>query len=89
MKILYAKKFSKDLDEIQNDPNIKTRLLQLIEQMKQINSPAELRSVKKIQGYEDYYRIRIGDYRLGIKITENCIEMLRFLHRRDIYRRFP
>jgi mRNA interferase RelE/StbE len=33
--------------------------------------------------------VRIGDYRLGLKISEDAIELIRFLHRRDIYRRFP
>jgi len=44
---------------------------------------------KKIEGYEAYYRLRIGDYRLGIKLAGNTLELIRFLHRKDIYRRFP
>jgi len=45
--------------------------------------------VRKLQGYSNYYRVRSGDYRLGIKVAENHIEVIRFLHRKDIYRRFP
>ncbi len=41
------------------------------------------------QGYDEYYRIRIGDYRLGIKVKKDSIEMLRCLHRKDIYKKFP
>ena len=89
MKILYTKKFSKDLDGIVNNIKLKNRLLQLFEQIKQLDSLAELDNVRKIRGYDDYYRIRIGDYRLGVKIKGNSIEMLRLLHRKDIYKRFP
>lgn len=89
MKILFTKRFSKDLDGIVHDAKLKTQLLHVFEQMKQMDSLAELKDIRKIQGYKGYYRIRIGDYRLGIKSTEDGIEMLRLLHRKDIYRRFP
>jgi mRNA interferase RelE/StbE len=89
MNILYTKRFSKDLDGIVHDANLKKRLLQVIERIKQMDSFTELEDVRKIHGYDGYYRIRIGDYRLGIKNTEDGIEMLRLLHRKDIYRRFP
>lgn len=89
MKIFYTKKFSKDLDKITHDQQVKKSLLQFLEKVKQIDSLAELENVRKIRGYEGYYRIRIGDYRMGLKVTEKGIEMLRFLHRKDIYRRLP
>ena len=74
MDILYGKRFSKDLDAIRNEPKVRKRLLELI---------------KKIEGYSDYFRIKIGDHRLGIKKGRKRIELIRFLHRKDIYRRFP
>jgi len=54
-----------------------------------ISALAEVREVRKIEGYQKYYRIKLGDYSLGIKVTKNRIELIRFLHRKDIYRRFP
>jgi len=89
MKVLYTKTFRKDLERLEHDIQLKKRLLDLIEQMKLTDSLTQFENVRKIQGYEGYYRIRIGDYRLGFKLRENVIEMLRFLHRKDIYRRFP
>ena len=38
---------------------------------------------------EPHYRIRIGDYRLGIALDGDVVVLVRFLHRRDIYRFFP
>ncbi len=89
MKILYTKKFSKDLDQISKDLKLKKTLLQLIHEIKQINALIDLESARKIKGYDGYYRIRIGDYRLGVKNTSDGLELLRFLHRKNIYRRFP
>ncbi len=45
--------------------------------------------VKPIVGFKDYYRLRIGDYRLGFKKEGNSIIFMRVKHRKDIYRFFP
>lgn len=89
MNILYAKRFSKDLDAIRHESKIKKHLLDMIGQIKRVDVLSDISGVKKIEGSQGYYRIRVGDYRLGIKVTENDIEMIRFLHRKEIYRRFP
>ena len=89
MNILYAKRFSKDLDAIKHDPKIRKRLLDLIEQIKDVGILSEISGLKKIEGYPGYFRIRVGDYRLGMKVSGNDVEMIRFLHRKEIYRRFP
>ena len=68
---------------------LKKNLLDLITQIKQADALTDVESVRKIQGYDKYYRIRVGDFRLGIKITNDGLEMLRFLHRKNIYIRFP
>ena len=47
--------------------------------------------VQKLEGYRDYYKMRFGSYRVGLRIDfeERVIEFRRVRHRRDIYRRFP
>ena len=89
MELLYAKKFSKDVDGIRKEARIKKALLKVIEKIREVGSLGELKGVRKIEGYQKYYRIKVGDYRLGMKATKNTIELIRFLHRKDIYRRFP
>lgn len=45
---------------------------------------------KKLTGYKTFYRIRIGDYRIGIELEKT--DTLRFIviaHRKDIYTIFP
>lgn len=46
--------------------------------------------MKKLSGGSgDYYRLRVGDYRIGLEIEGEIIVFVRCLHRRDIYRYFP
>lgn len=40
-------------------------------------------------GYESFYRIRIGDYRIGIEIINEVITFITIFHRKDIYNKFP
>jgi mRNA interferase RelE/StbE len=89
MDLLYGKRFSKDLDAIRHEAKIKAQLLKLIKAIKAAGSLTDLKDMRKIEGYHAYFRIKVGDYRLGIKLTENKVELVRFLHRKDIYRRFP
>jgi len=89
MELLYGKRFSKDLDAIGHESKIKTDLLKLIEKIRAADSLGDLKEVRKIQGYQGYFRIKVADYRLGIKLKHNRVELIRFLHRKDIYRRFP
>jgi mRNA interferase RelE/StbE len=45
----------------------------------------------KLSGYQTFYKIRVGDFRIGLHINdkEHLVEFQRVLHRRDIYRKFP
>ena len=49
----------------------------------------ELSDIKILKGYSNRYRIRIGDYRIGIEVHGDMIEIVRVLHRREFYRYFP
>ena len=49
----------------------------------------EVSNVSKLVGWDRHYRIRIGDYRLGIEMDGETAVLARFANRRDFYRRFP
>ena len=47
-------------------------------------------SIKKISGFSKYYRIKMGDYRIGFKKEAGVdICFMRVKHRKDIYKIFP
>jgi mRNA-degrading endonuclease RelE of RelBE toxin-antitoxin system len=49
----------------------------------------KIKNLKKLTGYDTYYRIRIGDYRLGIKVDGETVYFVVIEHRKDIYKGFP
>jgi mRNA interferase RelE/StbE len=49
----------------------------------------ELTGVKKLRGGENHYRIRVGDYRIGLQVRGEILTIFRCLHRKDIYKFFP
>lgn len=65
------------------------RIQQLIAVVKEANRLDEVPGFKKPQGQDDYYRIRLGDYRVGIVSSGQVVTFVRCLHRKDIYRYFP
>lgn len=46
-----------------------------------IDSLEEIPDIKAMRGYSDRYRIRIGNYRIGIEVNREVIEVMRVLHR--------
>lgn len=88
MKIVFLSKFYKDLGKIK-DKNTRKRLLKIIEEIESANSLLDINNIKKLSGDKISYRIRLGDYRLGIFYEKNTVELVRFVHRKDIYKVFP
>jgi mRNA interferase RelE/StbE len=80
--------FNKDLSGIR-DVKLIQSIEDAIDNVKQVASSTEIINLKKLKGYKKYYRIRIGDYRIGLFIEKNTVEFSRFLHRKDIYKYFP
>ncbi|ANV86740.1 MULTISPECIES: type II toxin-antitoxin system RelE family toxin [Cyanophyceae] len=88
MEILFESRFQKDLKKIK-DKKIRQKAKEVILQCKQAGQLNEINNLKKMQGYQTFYRIRLGDYRIGIELSENTLIFTRFLHRKEIYRFFP
>lgn len=45
----------------------------------------EIKKLKKLKGDGPYWRIVIGNYRIGLKLTkDDMFVFVRFLHRREI-----
>lgn len=88
MIIRIDSRFERDTDKI-NNRKLLEKIAQVIEEVGKCNHPYEIRNLKKLQGGNQFYRIRMGDYRIGITIIANTITFIRFLQRKDIYKYFP
>jgi mRNA interferase RelE/StbE len=84
----YESTFLKDVKKIR-DPKLSSKLKSNIENLKAIINLTELNKIKKLKGHNIYYRLQIGDYRLGFSYENEEIDLIRFLHRKDIYKFFP
>ena len=85
MKVLFERKFLKEISEV-TDKRVKQALEEVLVSIEASKSLNEIVNLKKLKSEKNAYRIRIGDYRLGIYIED---KLARFLHRKDIYKYFP
>lgn len=88
MNIEFKSSFVRDLKGIK-DNKLYAEIRRVIERAEQAQSLQEMSDVKKLRGGDHYYRIRVGDYRIGVRVEGNTLTFVRVLHRREIYRYFP
>jgi mRNA interferase RelE/StbE len=88
MEVKFTKVF---LKEIERNTNARLALSveKIINQVKSFGSLSEIHGIKKLSNHPNAYRIRTGDYRVGILTENNVIIFSRFMHRKDIYKFFP
>ena len=88
MNIRIDKSFERDIKKIK-DKDLLAKIANTIEQVQASSTKEEIKNIKKLKGFQSYYRIRIGDYRIGLAIEETTVDFIRFLPRKDVYRYFP
>lgn len=82
------KSFEKDVRK-QKDSSLNKKLALLLSKIESAEELEQIPHLKKLSGYQDYYRIRLGDYRIGLELAEGVVTLIRCLHRKDIYKYFP
>ncbi len=88
MKVAFEASFARDLKKIREKPLL-NRVEQAIANVKEADELLDILSFSKLSGHDAYYRIRVGDYRIGVEVVGDVIIFVRILHRKDIYRYFP
>ncbi len=78
----------RDLKKIQ-DEALRRRVKEAIEKVEAAETLRELPNLTKLSGTSGFYRIHVGNYRIGIAVEGDEVEFIRCLPRRDIYRYFP
>lgn len=89
--IIYKESFLKDLSKIQ-PKKTRDKIENLVfEQIPNMDNPFLYKGLKSMQGYRGFYKVRMGNYRLGIHINQESktFEFCRILLRKDIYKYFP
>lgn len=88
MKTEFLKQFYKDLNKITLQSTLED-ILMSVKNVEAATSLKDIKNFKKLKGYRNAYRIKIGDYRIGIFFENEIVEFARIVHRKDIYRVFP
>jgi mRNA interferase RelE/StbE len=89
MNVDFDKSFLKSLENI-NDSKLLQKIETIILHCESANSLFEIRNIKKLSGFSNYFRIKLGNYRIGFELINK--EIIRFIiisHRKDIYKKFP
>jgi mRNA interferase RelE/StbE len=88
MQVLFTNQFAKEIRKIK-DKNLAVNIEEVILSVKNALNISEINNLKKLTGYKNAYRIRIGDYRIGLYITGDIVEFACFMDRKEIYKYFP
>ena len=89
MRTVFKKSFTKDLKNYFKDRALLSRVEETILQVESSDTIVDITNLKKLKAESSYYRIRIGNFRLGLVIENETVTFVRLLHRKDIYRYFP
>jgi mRNA interferase RelE/StbE len=86
--VIFRRSFERDLRGI-TERRTRDKVRIAIEATERAAGLSEVPALKKLSGASGYYRIRVGDYRIGVAVEGDVVEFVRMLHRREIYRYFP
>ena len=88
MLVDFTKHFSKRLDHL-HDEALRGKLRKIVSTVMTASTDRDIPNLKKLKGHSSAYRIRLGDYRIGLFIENNRVIFAALEHRKDIYNRFP
>jgi mRNA interferase RelE/StbE len=87
VNIEIRKSFQKDALKL--SAPTQTQIAKVIDDLSRAKKLSELSSCKKLAGFKNAYRIRMGTYRIGFIFENETVELVRVLGRKDIYKYFP
>ncbi|MES2701370.1 MAG: type II toxin-antitoxin system RelE/ParE family toxin [Bacteroidota bacterium] len=88
MNVTFSNQFQKQIKKLKNK-ELASHVEQAILSVMDAPSISYIRNIKKLKGHTNAYRIKLGDYRLGLYIFDDLVEFICFLHRKDVYKYFP
>ena len=89
MNTAFKSSFVKDLRSIKSKRVLKAvaQLIETVEKADNLKAIPDLKKLKAAKG--NYYRVRLGDHRVGLTVGKGRITFVRCLDRKEIYRYFP
>ncbi len=88
MNTRFRESFDEDLATIA-DAGLLRRIKKVIEQVEAARTFQQIPNLKRLDAKGKYYRIRVGDFRVGFVFEQGAVTFVRCLDRKEIYRYFP
>ena len=88
MNTAFRESFDADLAAL-TDFALLRRIRKVIEQVEAARTFQQIPNLKRLEAAGKYYRVRVGDYRLGLVFERGAVTFVRCLNRKEIYRYFP
>ena len=88
MNTRFRESFDQDLSAL-TDSGLLRRIKRVIEQVEAARTFQEIPNLKRLDARGKYYRVRVGDYRVGFVFEQGVVTFVRCLNRKEIYRHFP
>ncbi len=88
MIVKSSESFFKDLSKIRNS-EVFDEIENIFDLAHQCITPDTLPGFKALDQISGYGRIKVGDYRIGVKYSQKTIIFYRVRHRSIIYKIFP
>lgn len=88
MRLTFTNKFLKQISKLK-DKKLAKEIEKVIKSTEVATSLSEIKNLKKLKGHKDFYRIRVGDYRIGIQFKNSEFTFAAIDNRKDIYKYFP
>ena len=87
MKTVDTRKFRKNLEKL--PPSDQISVLDALDAIELAESFSEVRHLKPLKGHKNFYRLRVGNYRIGLFWTGEVFSIEDVGPRGDFYKRFP
>ena len=87
MNVTFTKQFSKQLDRA--NQKLIQKAGKIVNEIMLAKNIQDVSGLKKMKGDLFAYRIRLGNYRIGVFIEGDDVLFAVFAHRKDIYAQFP
>jgi len=88
MQVKYNKQFLKELSKLPNKTSTKIEEF-VFESLPKYNTIEQVGNIEKMIGYKNCFKVRFGNYRVGIKRENGYIVITTVKHRGEIYKYFP
>lgn len=87
MEVIITKIFTKQY--LRCPGNVQDAVKAFITSLEKAKSLREISEIKKLSGFKNYYRVCIGQDRIGVKEQKPKVILMAVMERPQIYKSFP